>query len=406
MARNASQAARPVLTLIVLMTFAAALVAQFATQGVALFLRSDEASSALIGMLYLAAAPYTLRFLWAPIVDRYPLGGAGRYGRWLIATQAASCLTVAALFMLSPAQTPGLIVAMVAIFMLALGTQQTAIGGLMAAGLRPALFARATSLQGAASATAGMFLGAAVLYLLADIGWWAVIAALLSISVAALFLSMWLSGRADVPRGSEPLPPFLSQFSIFRSFRARQLFVVAFLVDCAILIPYAAKAVLLIDAGFSVSDGALYGIVGGNLLGIVGALGIRPFVERFGGFRVLGGLGLLNIIVILAVLSFGWDQLGETGTVGIILFSNGAVFASFAASRAVALTLCRPGREATEMASFVGIAAVLYLLLAGGGMALLDRVGMASLSLAGVGLACLGVFLCFHWSSKAAEKPA
>ena len=67
---------RPVLFLVGLMTFAASIMAQFATQGVALFLRAEETSSGTIGLIYLAAIPYTLRFLWAPLVDRSEIGRA------------------------------------------------------------------------------------------------------------------------------------------------------------------------------------------------------------------------------------------------------------------------------------------------------------------------------------------
>ncbi|MEM9843720.1 MAG: hypothetical protein AAF965_02900, partial [Pseudomonadota bacterium] len=53
--------ARQVLLLVGLLTFGSATIAQFATQGVALFLRASDASSGLIGLIYVAAIPYTLR---------------------------------------------------------------------------------------------------------------------------------------------------------------------------------------------------------------------------------------------------------------------------------------------------------------------------------------------------------
>ncbi|MEM9912544.1 MAG: hypothetical protein AAF922_17385, partial [Pseudomonadota bacterium] len=144
-------------------------------------------------------------------------------------------------------------------------------------------------------------------------------------------------------------------------------------------IPYGTKAVLFIDAGFSVSDGALYGIVLGNLFGVLGALFIRPVIDHLGGMVVLAGLGALNVVVVLLFAFWAMDGLGPSGTTALVLFASFAVFASFIASRSLIMRLCKPGRQATELASFVGLEAVVYLIIAGISLALLDRVGLAAI---------------------------
>jgi PAT family beta-lactamase induction signal transducer AmpG len=42
-----------------------------------------------IGLFALVGLPYTLKFLWAPLFDRYVLPGFGRRRGWLIAMQLA-----------------------------------------------------------------------------------------------------------------------------------------------------------------------------------------------------------------------------------------------------------------------------------------------------------------------------
>jgi PAT family beta-lactamase induction signal transducer AmpG len=48
-----------------------------------------------IGIFSLAGLPYSLKFLWSPIVDRFPLPFLGRRTGWLFATQIALAVAVA-----------------------------------------------------------------------------------------------------------------------------------------------------------------------------------------------------------------------------------------------------------------------------------------------------------------------
>lgn len=382
------------------LTFAAALVAQFATQGVALFLRADEASSGLIGLLYIAAIPYTLRFLWSPLVDRNRLGSAGRYAGWITWSQAAACLAVASLFLFPPDVAPIGILALVSIFMIALGTQLTAVGGLMAAALPGRQFASGSSVQDASSALGGMFLGAFVLYLLADLGWFAVVWALLVVAGLGLVFSAIYAPRVDVEPVAMDRPPILSHLRVLQTREARQLFAVTFLVNCAIIIPYAAKSVMLIDAGFSIADASLYGIVFGNAVGALAALSSRPFIDRIGPMRFLGTLGILNILGVAVILFQYQDGFSPVVTVVMVLFANASVFAAFTASRAAIMALCEQGRQATDFASFVGLETVLYLVFAGISLAFLDTLGFVAISLFGGALTALGLLVVFAGRKK------
>ena len=397
---------RPVVILVGLMTFAASIMAQFATQGVALFLRAEETSSGTIGLIYLAAIPYTMRFLWAPLVDRSGLGGHGRYARWLIVTQIASALAIAAMGLVNPASAPLAIIAIVAVFMVSAGTQQTALGGLMAASVPAEHYPRVTSVQGVSSGLAGFILGAAVLYVLADVGWTAVIAALTVISMAGCAVAIWLAPPADVPRRrEEPRVSMLSHFTIFKDPRARRLFVISALINCSVGIPYGTKAVLFIDAGFSVSEGALYGIVLGNLFGMLGALAIRPVIDRLGGMKVLAGLGFMNVAVVLPFAVMAMGGLGAMGTIVLVLFASFSVFASFIASRSLIMGYCKPGRQATELASFVGLEGVIYLVIAGISLAVLDHVGLAIILFCLLPCSGFGLLLAWRYRTDCSNVP-
>lgn len=69
-----------------------------------------------IGLFTLVGLPYTLKFVWAPLLDRYVIPGVGRRRGWLLVAQALLMLTIAGLGMTHPAANPPL-VALVALLL-------------------------------------------------------------------------------------------------------------------------------------------------------------------------------------------------------------------------------------------------------------------------------------------------
>lgn len=69
-----------------------------------------------IGLFTLVGLPYTLKFIWAPLLDRYVIPGVGRRRGWLMVAQAMLMLTIAGLGMTHPAASPPL-VALVALLL-------------------------------------------------------------------------------------------------------------------------------------------------------------------------------------------------------------------------------------------------------------------------------------------------
>ncbi|MEM8691689.1 MAG: hypothetical protein AAGG57_07350, partial [Pseudomonadota bacterium] len=390
---NQSRDSRLFVTLTV-MYFACGFVAQFASQGVGLFLRDAGAASGLVGFLYVAAIPYTLRFIWAPLVDRVRPKTGPRFRPWVIGSQCVTCLVLAAMAFLDPATSGALIVVGVAALMIALGTQTVALGGLMVEGLSPAQYPTGATVKAAASAAAGLILGAVVLYFLADFGWRVVISALLGVSIFLLVIAAFALDFGDRFDFGPP-PSVLAQFSIFNRPGPRALFGASVLLSMAALLPYAAKSILLIDAGFSVSQGGLIGIVFGSGFGVIGALVARAAIPRIGSIRVLSALGFGNLTMALVMAIFLREGLPAPIVVMGVLWANFAVFATFTANRSLLMSLCQPGRQATEMATFASMEAIVFLAIAGGALALIDRIGISPLLIVMAAVTSAGLY--FMW---------
>jgi PAT family beta-lactamase induction signal transducer AmpG len=64
---------------------------------------------AVIGMMALVGLPYTLKFLWAPIFDRFTLRVLGRRRGWMLIAQIALAASIAGLGQSDPIQYPWLL---------------------------------------------------------------------------------------------------------------------------------------------------------------------------------------------------------------------------------------------------------------------------------------------------------
>ncbi|MEO7245544.1 MAG: MFS transporter, partial [Rubrivivax sp.] len=87
------------LAVVTLLGFASGLPLALTGQALQAWLTADGVDLATIGFLSLVGLPYTFKFLWAPLMDRFELPWLGRRRGWLVLTQlmlAAALLVLAA----------------------------------------------------------------------------------------------------------------------------------------------------------------------------------------------------------------------------------------------------------------------------------------------------------------------
>lgn len=70
------------------------------------WMKEEGVDLTVIGLMALVGLPYTLKFVWAPIVDRYTLPFLGRRRGWLLVAQIALALSIAGLGQADPAGRP------------------------------------------------------------------------------------------------------------------------------------------------------------------------------------------------------------------------------------------------------------------------------------------------------------
>jgi PAT family beta-lactamase induction signal transducer AmpG len=73
------------------------------------WMKEEGVDLTVIGMMALVGLPYTLKFLWAPFLDRYTLPFFGRRRGWLLIAQVALMIAIIGLGLTEPSSNPWLV---------------------------------------------------------------------------------------------------------------------------------------------------------------------------------------------------------------------------------------------------------------------------------------------------------
>jgi len=95
-----------------------------------IWLREARYDLGAIGLISYATLFYVFKFVWAPLLDRYPVPVLGRLGRrrgWMLLSQALLAVALLAMAMTGPQASLGLFVGLVGLVALAGATQDTVV---------------------------------------------------------------------------------------------------------------------------------------------------------------------------------------------------------------------------------------------------------------------------------------
>jgi len=314
-----------------------------------------------IGLVSLLGLPYTLKFVWSPLMDRFVPPYLGRRRGWLLITQLLLIVLIVFIGMLSPHEELNLILLLA--FGLAFVSASQDIG---VDAYRTDLLAARERGMGAALAVGGYRLallctGAGALIIAGQIGWqltyWCM-AALLSIGL----LGTLLGPMPDQP--GEP-PPTLRAAVLepFQEFLQRRSAVLLLLLIVLYKFGDAFAGTLTIafliqGLGFTTTEVGMVGKGFGLAATIIGALVGGILMVRLSLFRALMGFGLLQAVT---NLFFAWLALvgkeywGMVAAVGLENLAGGMGTAAFVA---LLMALCNRSYTATQFALLSALSAV------------------------------------------------
>lgn len=291
----------------------------FFTQALPVVMRKEGLSLALIGASAVLAAPWGLKFLWAPLVDRFAGSPLGARRGWILPLQATT-IGIALLLAFSRDLAAGasliavMSVAVVVMNLLA-ATQDIATDGLAVDVLEERDRGLGNGIQVAAYRV-GMILGGGALVAVFDSsGWRATFVAMASIlAVATVPIALFREHRHPRrPASTEPPATVDAALAFMKrpGVLAWLLVVAAYKLGDALLGPMART--MLVDRGYTLGDiGWLFGTWGSGF-GLVGALVGGWLAQRAGRLPALMSAGLVHTALIAA---YAWPAFAGTGDGG------------------------------------------------------------------------------------------
>jgi PAT family beta-lactamase induction signal transducer AmpG len=314
-----------------------------------------------IGILTLVGIPYTLKFLWAPLMDRFVPPWLGRRRGWMIATQLALIAGITAMAFNVPGQAPWLLGA-VALTVAFLSASQDIVFDAYRTDL---LHPPERGLGAAVSVTGyrvGMLISGALALILSDrIGWqntYLMMAGLMSVGLVTTLASPEPVTPSAAPRNlGEALWGPLQEFFSRRPAVGLLCLIVLYKLGDAFA-GSLTTAFLIRGVDFSPTDVGLVNKGMGLVATLVGALAGGALMTRMGLFSALLLFGVLQAVSNLSFMLLAWVGKSYPVMVGAVAFENLSGGMGTAAFVALLMALCDHRYTATQFALLSAIAAI------------------------------------------------
>ena len=314
-----------------------------------------------IGIFTLVGIPYTLKFLWSPMMDRFVPPWLGRRRGGIVLTQVVLVLGIAAMAFCSPKNAPGVLAAIALLVAFFSASQDIVIDAYRTDVLHKEELGAGAAVFVTGYRLAMLVSGALALIMSDRIGWrttYLLMAAVMSVGVVATLFGPEPERKAVPPKTiseavAGPLKDFLS--------RRKAVLLLLLIVLYKLADAYAGSlttAFLIRGVGFSATDVGTVNKFFGLIATIVGAVLGGALMVRLGLFRSLLAFGILQGVSNLAYMVLAW-----TGkSYGMLVFSVG--FENFtsgmgtAAFIALLMALCNHRYTATQYALLSSLAAL------------------------------------------------
>jgi len=315
-----------------------------------------------LGLFALVMFPYTWKFLWSPLMDRYHFGTLGRRRGWMALTQVLLFFSIGGMGMLDPQTQIGLIAFMAALTAFLSASQDIVIDAYRRELLPDNEQGLGSAVHVNAYRVAGMVPGALSLILADLMAWQAVFWITAAFMLPGLACTLLIKeptvyGEPKNLREAVTLP--FREF-IERGGWANALWILGFifLYKLGDSMATALSTKFYLDLGFSMTQIGVIAKTTGLWASLIGGLLGGIWMVRIGINR---GLWIFGVVQAVAILGFAWlaqvgaDPLVLALVIGFEAFGVGVGTAAFVAYIATATD---PRYTATQFALFTSLAAV------------------------------------------------
>jgi PAT family beta-lactamase induction signal transducer AmpG len=315
-----------------------------------------------IGLFALVGQPYTYKFLWAPLMDRYSIPLLGRRRGWLVVTQLALLGAITWMGTLSPQDSPWLLAAL-ALAVAFLSSSQDIVGD----AYRTDILGPEERGAGAAVSVFGyriaMLVSGGLALILADswLGWtgtyW-LMAALMLVGVVAVWFADEPPAPARAPHTlqqavSEPMQEFFARDGAWLLL----LLIILYKLGDAFA-GSLSTAFLIRGPGFSLTEVGLVNKWLGVAATILGALAGGAMMARLRLYRALLLFGVLQAVTNLGYMALALAGKSYLLMIAAVAAENLCGGMGTAAFVALLMAMCDRRHSATQYALLSALAAL------------------------------------------------
>ncbi len=359
------------------------------------WLKDAGSSNTKIGALTYVSIPYLLKFLWAPLLDRYPLPLLGRRRGWLLMFQLALAVAIGALAFQNPAISLSAVAVTALVIVFFSASQDIVIDAYRTDVSLPnerGLAAAANNLGYRACA----WLAFAAALIVADAFGWRLALLVLAAAMAAFTIVTW---AAPEPEYKTPAPTSLRQSvlvplrELLGSPGALGLIVLIIVFKIGGAVALKLFTPFLMDLGFSKTE---IGLVAKAVLtssAIAGALLGGLWMVRLGLLRSMLLFGVLQAVSILAFYALAVTGKSFPLMIAATAIENLSASMGNIAEVALIMALCNSRFSAFEYALLSVLALLPRYLLGGPAGWLADHGGWANYYIVAFVLGLPGVIM-------------
>ncbi len=340
----------------------------------------DDVDLKTIGIFALVGLPYTLKFLWSPLMDRFVPPALGRRRGWILTAQIGLVIGISAMALNSPQYAPYLLGILALTVAFTSASQDIAIDAYRTDVLREKERGVGAAVFVMGYRVAMLVSGALALILSDHIGWqntYFLMAGVMLTGIISTFLAPEPEHNISPPKSLQeavwgPLKNYFSK----KSAVSLLLLIILYKLGDA----YAGTlttAFLIRGVGFSATDvGALNKGLGLVSL-ILGAMFGGALMVRLGLFNSLLFFGILQAISNLSFMVLAWLGKSYTMLVFAVAVENMSGGMGTAAFVALLMTMCNQRYSATQYALLSSLAALGRIFVAPTSGFLVESIGWA-----------------------------
>jgi PAT family beta-lactamase induction signal transducer AmpG len=365
-----------------------------------------------IGLFALVGLPYTMKFVWAPFLDRYALPFLGLRRGWGVVSQVGLCLSICVLATIDPAQHLdwfSLAAFAVAFFS---ASQDIVVDAYRTEILDPKAYGAGAGLATTGYRIATLVSGGVALIMADHMSWttvYFIMAAISALGAVVLLLSPEPKLARNMKSAHIKDTVLLPFIEFFERAGAMEILIFVMIYKLSTLMATALTTKFLLDLGFSntviggVNKGAgLIASIAGTLVGgsLMAKLGLKRSLWIFGVIQSLVGLTFWAMPHFNA-LAGGWREVGMVSVVTMDQFMMGL---GTAAITGFMMSVCSLQFTGTQFALLTSLTAVTRVILVSQAGALVQFMGWETFFLCTIPLSLPGLLLLKrfdHW-----QKPA